>query len=70
MKVELRSAMRTELILEAFSSSGKNPRLSRYDPTFSRTCWLIILGRTRKAETNETIPTRRGKHKRKYMLDN
>ena len=63
--------MRTELILEASSSSGKNPRLSSFvDSTFSRTRWLIILGRTQKAETNEVITTRRGKHERKYMLNN
>lgn len=63
--------MRTELILKPFSSSGKNPRLSSFvDPTFSRTHWLIILGTTQKAETNEVITTRMGKHERKYMLGN
>lgn len=63
--------MRTELVLEALSLSGKNPRLSSLvDPTFSRTHWLINLGRTQKAEINEVITTRRGKHERKYLLDN
>lgn len=62
--------MRTEQYWRHFPQA-ENPRLSSFvDPTFSGTRWLIILGKTQKAETNKVITTRRGKHEGKYMLDN